>query len=75
MILNKIKEMIQEILEDQNIKIETEINSDTELRDLGLTSIDLATLTVMIEDEYGVDVFEEEIIRTVGELIKKIENK
>ena len=46
-----------------------EIKEDSNLRDLGLSSFDLASLTVKIEDEYDVDIFEDGIVLTVGEIV------
>lgn len=65
-------EFIVEILSD-NGNIDQEqvknINESTSFKnDLGFSSFDLATLTVMVEDEYDVDIFEEGIITTVGEM-------
>lgn len=40
--------------------------------DLNLDSFDMAELTVHIEEEFGVDVFEDGIIKTVGEILAKI---
>jgi acyl carrier protein len=42
-------------------------------RDLGLDSLDLAELTVRIQDRYGVDVFASGIVRTWGELVQRVE--
>ncbi len=42
--------------------------------DLGFDSFDLAELTVNIEDKFGVDVFEEEIVETFGQLRQKLGN-
>ena len=41
--------------------------------DLGFDSLALAVLTVKIEDSFGVDVFEEGLVHTVGEVEKRIE--
>ena len=41
--------------------------------DLGLTSFDLAELTVRIEDEYGIDIFEDGLVNTVGEIYAKLQ--
>jgi acyl carrier protein len=40
--------------------------------DIGFDSFNLAQLTVMIEDEFDVDVFEDGVVETVGEIIIKI---
>lgn len=49
------------------------INSDTRLReDLFLSSFDLAELTVKIEDEFDIDVFDDGLVNTVGEIYAKL---
>lgn len=54
--------------------IDFDINSDTKLReDLNLTSFDLAELTVKIEDEFDIDIFEDGLVSTVGEIFAKLE--
>lgn len=40
--------------------------------DLGLTSFDLAELTVNIEDEFDIDIFEDGLVNTVGEIYAKL---
>ena len=50
------------------------ISADTKLReDLNLTSFDLAELTVKIEDEFDIDIFEDGLVSTVGEIFAKLE--
>lgn len=45
----------------------------TRLReDLGFSSLDLAELTVRIEDRFGVDVFADGLVHTVGAIDDKI---
>ena len=41
--------------------------------DLGFESLDLAELTARIEDQFGVDVFADGVVTTVGEVVRKIE--
>lgn len=41
--------------------------------DLALSSFDLAELTVRIEDEYDIDIFEDGLVNTVGEIFAKLE--
>jgi acyl carrier protein len=41
--------------------------------DLGLDSIDLAELTARIDHEFGVDVFADGVVGTVGEVLDRIE--
>jgi len=40
--------------------------------DLGLDSLGLAELTVRIEDEFGVDIFEQRTVRTLGEVVEQL---
>lgn len=50
------------------------LKAEDKLReDLGLTSFDLAELTVRIEDEYGVDIFADGLVNTVGEIYAKLQ--
>lgn len=41
--------------------------------DLGFQSLDLAELTVRIEEKFVVDIFADEIVVSVGEVVQKIE--
>lgn len=73
--LNKVIDIVVELIEDQDKTIDrSELGLDTNLRDLGLVSIDMAALTVMIEDEYDIDIFEDGIVMTIGEIVKILEN-
>ncbi len=47
--------------------------SDKLREDLGLTSFDLAEITVNLEDEYGIDIFEDGLVNTVGEIYAKLQ--
>lgn len=69
-----VVEIINEIRVAKNQTPVDSINAETKLReDLGLTSFDLAELTVKIEDEFDVDIFEDGLVSTVGEIIAKLE--
>jgi len=50
-------------------------NTYSLINDIGLDSLDLAELTVRIEAEYDVDIFEDGIVNTIGEIMQKIEKK
>jgi acyl carrier protein len=51
-----------------------QINPKFLLRDdLGFDSLDLAEITVRIEDEFNVDIFEDGFVQTVSEILEKIE--
>lgn len=73
-----IIEFIKEILKDNNSFNQddfTDLKDDANLRDdLGLSSFDLAALTVMIEDEYDVDIFENQLVFTLGEIVEVVKN-
>ena len=63
-------ELINEVLDENSILA---IHPDMHLRnDIGMDSLDLAHLTVLIEDEYGVDIFEENNIYTISDILEKI---
>ena len=69
----RLIEIIVEILKGNDCKIEkSEISLDSNLRDLGLSSFDMATLTVQIEDEFDIDIFEEGLVLTVGEITQRL---
>ncbi|MGB2868134.1 MAG: acyl carrier protein [Bacteroidota bacterium] len=49
------------------------IEGGDHLRDkIGFDSLDLAQLTVLIEREFSVDIFDKGIVNTVGEVLSKI---
>lgn len=72
--MEDIKKIINTVLRNRGKQEISEINVNTSLRnDIGFDSLDLAELTVRIEAQYGVDVFEDGIVNTVGEILKKFE--
>ncbi len=69
----KILEIVNSIREAKGLPQLSKLKAGESLRaDLGLTSFDLAELTVKIEDEYDVDIFEDGLINTVGEIYEKL---
>lgn len=49
------------------------ISDPMDLRnDIGFDSFNLAELTVHVEEEFGVDIFEDGIVNTVGEIKVKL---
>lgn len=74
--MKALEDIINEICEDKGLKmVDFKQGNYKELKlreDIGLDSFDLAQLTVMIEDEFDIDVFEDGIVSTVGEIIIKI---
>lgn len=68
-IIKEIINKIQEKNERDELKINLPLERDISLRDdLGFDSMDLAELTVNIEDEFDIDIFENGVIDTVGEI-------
>ena len=70
----KVIEIIKNFIVERDIEFSVEeINDSTLLtNDLGLDSLDLALLTVEIESEFGVDIFENGLISTVGEIFEQL---
>lgn len=69
----KIFEIINQIREGKDLHPLEKIEDNYKLRDeIGFTSFDLAELTVRIEDIFGVDIFQDGVISTVGEIYVKI---
>jgi acyl carrier protein len=70
---SKLLQIANTVLANRGKKILVELNEDMKLRDdIGFDSLDLAELTVRIEAEFGIDIFEDGIVVTVGEILKKI---
>lgn len=69
----KVLDIINSIREAKGVSLLKELKETDSLReDLELTSFDLAELTVKIEDEYDIDIFEEGLVNTVGEIYAKL---
>lgn len=70
----KVLSIINEIRVAKDMVPVTAISPETKLReDLNLTSFDLAELTVKVEDEFDIDIFEDGLVSTVGEIFTKLE--
>jgi acyl carrier protein len=72
---DRIIMIIISIMQENEIErsLDQKISSSTLLiDDLGLDSFNLAQLTVEVEDEFGVDIFENGVITTVGEIFKQL---
>lgn len=69
----KILEIVNTIREGKGLDPVMKLNPTDNLRnDLELTSFDLAELTVRIEDEFDIDIFEDGLVNTIGEIYKKL---
>ena len=72
MIFDKIKDIIIEQLQVE----ESDVNMDTNLmKDLSADSLDAVAIIMAIEDEYGIEIPDEEAekMQTVGDLVRYVE--
>ena len=70
----KVLEIINDIRVAKSMSVIEILKETDNLRnDLGLTSFDLAELTVRIEDEFDIDIFEDGLVNTVGEIYAKLQ--
>ena len=71
--MENLLSIIKTVLENRGKANVESINENSSLKnDCGLDSLDLAELTVRIEAEYDVDIFEDGIVTTVGEILSKL---
>lgn len=71
--MEKLRSIINTVLANRGKATVESINENSSLKnDCGLDSLDLAELTVRIEAEYDVDIFEDGIVTTVGEILQKL---
>jgi acyl carrier protein len=69
----KVLEIVNQIRKNNNLEVLANLKNTDNLRDdLGFTSFDLAELTVKIEDEFDIDIFDDGLVNTVGEIIQKL---
>lgn len=72
----KILEIFNIVLNNRGKVNVTSLKPELHLRnDIGFDSLDLAELTVRIEAEYDIDIFEDGIVNTVGEILKRLNSK
>ena len=70
----KLLKIINSIKKNKQDKSVETLSEEMRLReDLNLDSFDLAELTVKIEDEFDVDIFEDGLVLTVGEILNKLQ--
>ena len=73
--MSKLLSIINELRQSKGDEILTSIKSSDSLSDdLNFDSLDLAELTVIIEKEFSVDIFEKKIVTSIGE-IKELINE
>lgn len=69
----KLLKIINEMISSKGIQPLVEIKRGYSFRnDLGFDSFDLAELTVRVEDVFGIDIFEDGLVNTLGEVEDKI---
>lgn len=72
----KIEKILNEICDEKGYpKIDSSSDDFFKLNlrtDMGFDSFDLAQLTVMVEDEFDIDIFEDGIVQTVEEIMKRL---
>lgn len=69
----RVLSIVNTVLENRSRTQVAQLSPHDGLREtLGFDSLDLAELTVRIEDEFGVDIFEDGLIDTVGEIYSKL---
>ena len=69
----KLKEIIKGILEKKEKNLGEDVEPFMSLRkDLGFDSFDLAELTVLVEDEFGIDIFADGLVDTIQEVEAKL---
>ena len=70
----KVLAIINEIRATKELSAVSSLNVNANLRnDLALTSCHPAELTVRIEDEFDIDIFEDGLVNTIGEVLAKLE--
>ena len=74
--MKQLIEIINTVLDNRGkLQIDSISESSNLRNDCNLDSLDLAELTVRIESEYDVDIFEDGVVTTIGEILEKIKNK
>jgi acyl carrier protein len=68
--------IVNTVLKNRGKEQIKKINKKSNLRnDIGFDSLDLAELTVRIEAEFDIDIFEDGIVNTIGEILTKLNSK
>lgn len=71
--LKTVLDIINELRDEKDEDSLNEIIDSTSLReDAGLDSIDLAVLTARLDEHFGIDIFADGIVETIGEVMEKL---
>jgi acyl carrier protein len=75
--VDSVFEKVKQIITDITGTRETDIEEDSCLDDLSTDSADLALIIVQVEEEYGIEISNEEAldIDTVGDIVRLIKEK
>jgi acyl carrier protein len=72
--MEKLLEIVNTVLTNKGKETVSNLSpSDGLTSTLKMDSLDLAELTVRIEAEYDIDVFEDGLVLTVGQIMEKLE--
>jgi acyl carrier protein len=73
--MEELLKIINIVLNNKGKEAISKIDAKMKLRnDLGFNSLDLAELTVRIEEEFGVDIFEDGFVFTINDILSKIKS-
>ena len=74
--MQELLAIVNEMREEAGKTTIEKLEHSMDLRDdLELDSLMLAELTVRVEDEFDIDIFEDGIIQTIGDILIKINGK
>jgi acyl carrier protein len=69
----ELTNIINQVLANKGKPITAMVTEASSLRsDFGFDSLDLAEFTVRVEEKFGIDIFEDGLVDTIGEVMKKI---
>ncbi|CAM5191560.1 hypothetical protein UACE39S_04433 [Ureibacillus acetophenoni] len=74
--MDRLLAIINEMREEEDKSQFEVLHPSMDLRDdLEMDSLMLAELTVRVEAEFDIDIFEDGLVQTIGEIMKKLEVK
>ena len=73
MVFEKVRDILVEQLDVEEVKVSMEASI---MDDLGADSLDIVDLVMSLEDEFGVEIPDDQVenIKTVGDIVKYIED-
>ena len=74
--VEKLKELVKNVFEGE-IQVENIREDSLLIEDIGMNSIGLIYMAMAVEEEFGVKFTNDDfaVLRTVGDVVKKIEDK